>query len=233
MHAANADREELAKFEAASPYWWERRGRFAALHDINPARVAYIDRHCPLKGIRVADVGCGGGLAAEAMAARGALVTGIDLGTAPLAVARAHAATSGLAIDYRQIAAEELARQEPGRYDLVTCLELIEHVPRPMDLVAACADLAKPGAKVVFATLNRTWLSFVLAICAAEYVLRLVPRGTHRYDRFIRPAELTAWAGAAGLKPLDVCGLHYDPLTRRCYMGAYRLVNYMACFFKP
>jgi 2-polyprenyl-6-hydroxyphenyl methylase/3-demethylubiquinone-9 3-methyltransferase len=229
----NVDPVEIAKFEAAAPHWWNPKGRFGALHDINPARVAYIHRHCPLPGVRVVDVGCGGGLAAEAMAVLGADVTGIDMSKAPLEVARRHAAAGGLAIVYRHLTAEALARCEPGRFDLVTCLELIEHVPRPRELVGACAQLAKPGAKVIFATLNRTWLSFVLAILAAEYLMGLVPRGTHRYRRLITPVDITAWAAAAGLQAVDITGLHYDPFRRRCRIGGHRMVNYLACFARP
>jgi len=226
--ADNVDPGEIAKFEALAGRWWDREGEFKPLHDINPLRLDFIDARAGLAERRVLDVGCGGGILAEGMAHRGAEVTGIDLGEAPLGVARLHAQESGLAIDYRRVSVETLAEQAPGSFDVVTCLEMLEHVPDPASVVRACARLVKPGGQVFFSTLNRNPKALALGVVAAEYLLRLVPRGTHDYKRFIRPAELAGWCRQAGLAVREQSGLVYNPLTRR-----YRLhptdvsVNYL------
>jgi 2-polyprenyl-6-hydroxyphenyl methylase/3-demethylubiquinone-9 3-methyltransferase len=223
----NIDPEELAKFAALAPIWWDRKGVFKALHAINGLRVGYIDQRAPLSGKIVLDVGCGGGILSEAMAALGARVTGIDAGQAPLAVARVHAEASGLKADYRLATAEEFAREYPGRFEVVTCLELLEHVPQPASVVAACARLLRPGGDLFCATLNRNPKSFLFAILGAEYLLRLVQRGTHAYRRFIKPVELISWGRDSGLALQDLTGLHYNPLSKRYSLGGNTQVNYL------
>lgn len=231
---ANADPEELEKFSSLAAGWWDPGGESRPLHAINPLRLGWIERQAGgLDGRRVLDVGCGGGILSEAMAQRGATVVGIDLAAAALAVAREHARASGLAIDYRETAAEALAEAEPAAFDVVTCMELLEHVPEPASVVAACARLARPGATVVLSTINRNPRAWLLAIVGAEYVLRLLPRGTHAYAKLIRPSELAAWARHAGLDVSALQGLTYNPLSRR-----YRLVddigvNYMMAARRP
>ncbi|MCA1769164.1 MAG: bifunctional 2-polyprenyl-6-hydroxyphenol methylase/3-demethylubiquinol 3-O-methyltransferase UbiG [Halomonas sp.] len=226
--AGNVDPGEIAKFEALASRWWDPESEFKPLHEINPLRLDFIDARAGLAGKRVVDVGCGGGLLAEAMAHRGARVTGIDLGEAPLAVARLHAEESGVEVDYRCISVEALAEEMPDKFDVVTCLEMIEHVPDPASVVRACAALVKPGGHLFFSTLNRNPKAYLLAILGAEYVLGLLPRGTHDYEKFIRPAELASWCRATGLTVQEQSGLVYNPLTRR-----YRLhptdvsVNYL------
>lgn len=230
----NVDPKEIAKFEALASRWWDRNSEFKPLHDINPLRANYIDEHSAVAGKTLVDVGCGGGILAESMAQRGAQVTGIDMGEAPLAVARIHQLESGVEVDYRQTTAEELAAQQPGHYDVVCCLEMLEHVPDPAAVVAACAALAAPGASLYFSTINRNPKSFVFAIVGAEYVLKLLPAGTHEYSKFIKPSELAAWIRAAGLSLEGMTGLTYNPLSKQ-----YRLhprdvsVNYMVRAVKP
>lgn len=223
----NADPQELAKFEHLASRWWDPESEFKPLHEINPLRLDYIDGRAGLAGKRVLDVGCGGGILAESMARRGAQVTGIDLGEAPLSVARLHGLETGIEVDYRRASAEELAEQEPATYDVVTCMEMLEHVPAPESVVAACARLAKPGGHVFFSTINRNPKSYLLAIVGAEYLLRLLPKGTHDYARFIRPSELAAWMRAADLTLDDITGLTYNPLTRRYRLSRDVDVNYM------
>ncbi|MCC7487368.1 MAG: bifunctional 2-polyprenyl-6-hydroxyphenol methylase/3-demethylubiquinol 3-O-methyltransferase UbiG [Burkholderiales bacterium] len=225
MH--NADPRELEKFGELAHRWWDPEGEFRPLHEINPLRLDWIDRIARLAGRRVVDVGCGGGVLAEAMAARGATVTGIDLSERPLAVARLHLLESGLSVDYRLVSAESLALEAPGCYDVVTCMEMLEHVPDPAATVRACAALARPGGHVFFATLNRNLKSYVFAVIGAEYVLGLLPRGTHDYARFIRPSELSAMCRAAGLEPGNLTGMTYHPLTRVHSLGRDTDVNYM------
>ena len=231
---ANVDPKEIAKFEALASRWWDRNSEFKPLHDINPLRANYIDQHSAVAGKTLVDVGCGGGILAESMAQRGAGVTGIDMGEAPLAVARIHQLESGVEVDYRQTTAEELAAEQPGHYDVVCCLEMLEHVPDPAAVVAACAALAAPGASLYFSTINRNPKSFVFAIVGAEYVLKLLPAGTHEYSKFIKPSELAAWIRAAGLSLEGMTGLTYNPLSKQ-----YRLhprdvsVNYMVRAVKP
>jgi 2-polyprenyl-6-hydroxyphenyl methylase/3-demethylubiquinone-9 3-methyltransferase len=229
----NVDEAEIRKFEAAASRWWSRRGDFRALHDINPLRVAYIEDRAGLMGKRVLDVGCGGGILSEAMARRGARVTGIDMGEGPLAIAKAHCESSGLQIDYRRATVERWADLYPHGFDVVVCMELLEHVPDPESVVQACGRLAKPGGDVFFATLNRTPKSFLLAILGAEYMLRLVRPGTHRYDRFIRPLELCNWSEKAGLVRLDVTGMRYNPFSGACTLSRRADVNYLAHFRSP
>jgi 2-polyprenyl-6-hydroxyphenyl methylase/3-demethylubiquinone-9 3-methyltransferase len=230
---ANIDADEIAKFEAIASRWWDPSGEFKPLHAINPLRLDYVDKRAPLLGCTVLDIGCGGGLMAEAMAARGAKVTGIDLSEGALKVARLHLKESGRQVDYRNISAEALATELSGHFDVITCLEMLEHVPDPGSVIRSIAAMLKPGGQVVFSTLNRTPKGFVLGILGAEYLLRLVPPGTHEYAKFIRPSELDAWAREAGLEHRHSTGLHYNPLTREYRMGPGLDVNYFMHFSKP
>jgi 2-polyprenyl-6-hydroxyphenyl methylase/3-demethylubiquinone-9 3-methyltransferase len=223
----NVDPREIAKFEELASRWWDPNGEFKSLHDINPLRLNYIDERARLTGRRVLDVGCGGGILAESMAQRGATVTGIDMGEAPLAVAQLHQLESGVEVDYRQLTAEELAAAEPADFDVVTCMELLEHVPDPASVIGACGRLVKPGGHVFFSTINRNPKSYLFAIVGAEHVLRLLPRGTHDFSKFIRPSELDAWLRAADLDILDLRGMHYHPLSRRYRLGPGVDVNYL------
>ncbi len=227
---ANVDPRELEKFEQLAARWWDPEGEFKALHDINPLRLAYIEQHASLAGKSVVDVGCGGGILTEALAARAARVVGIDLAQGPLKVAQLHQLESNAKAEYRLVSAEDLCRECPESFDVVTCLELLEHVPDPESLVAACAGLVKPGGKVFFSTINRNPRAWLFAVLGAEYVLRLLPAGTHRYERFVRPAELAGWCRRSGLRPAGMTGLHYNPLTKRYRTGSGVEVNYLACF---
>ena len=226
--AANVDPREISKFEELAARWWDPESEFKPLHDINPLRLDYVDRAAGLAGKEVLDVGCGGGLLSEGMALRGATVTGIDMGEMPLRIAELHTLESGVSVEYRRVPVETLADERPQSFDCVTCMEMLEHVPNPASVVAACARLVRPGGQVFFSTLNRNLKSYALAVVAAEYVLGMLPRGTHDYARFIRPSELDAWARAAGLTTADITGMTYNPLT-----GVYRLnkgdvdVNYL------
>ena len=223
----NVDPLELEKFSQLAHRWWDPGAEFKPLHDINPLRLDYIDDIAGLRGINVLDVGCGGGILAESMAARGARVTGIDLADKPLKVAQLHLLESGLHVDYRLVAPEALARATPQSFDLVTCMELLEHVPDPAVTVRACADLARPGGRVFFSTLNRNLKSYLLAVIGAEYVLKLLPRGTHDYAKFIKPSELAAMCRAAGLQVEALTGMTYNPFTRIYALGADTDVNYI------
>ncbi len=231
----NVDAQELAKFSELAHRWWDTESEFRPLHQINPLRLDWIDERAALRGKAVLDVGCGGGILAESMARRGAQVTGIDLATKPLGVARLHALESGVDnVQYREIATEALAAESPAAFDVVTCMEMLEHVPDPASAVQACATLAKPGGWVFFSTLNRNPKAFAFAILGAEYVLRLLPRGTHEYARFIRPSELARWCREAGLSLQDTRGLQYNPLTRRYWLSDDTSVNYLvACRKAP
>lgn len=226
--SANVDPAEVAKFEALAARWWDPTSEFRPLHEINPLRLDFIDARAALRGKTVLDIGCGGGILTEAMAARGATVTGIDLGAAPLAVARLHLKESGVQVDYRQIAAEALALQQPHAFDVVTCMEMLEHVPDPASTVRACAQLVKPGGHVFFSTINRNPKSFLFAIVGAEYVLQLLPKGTHEYLKFIKPSELERWTRAADIKIREFTGMHYNLLTKRYRLGPGVDVNYIA-----
>jgi len=230
--AANADPAELAKFGALAHHWWDPESEmFGPLHKLNPLRLDWIDRVAGgLAGRRVVDVGCGGGILAESMAERGAEVLGIDLGEKALGVAKLHKLESGAQVDYRLVAAEALAEEMPGAFDVATCMELLEHVPDPSSVVAACAKLVRPGGAVAFSTINRNPKAYLLAILGAEYVLRMLPRGTHDYSKFIKPAELAAFARRAGLAPARLTGLGYSPLTQTFRLGADAAVNYMMAF---
>ncbi len=224
---SNVDQAEIAKFEALAHRWWDRESEFKPLHEINPLRVNWIDEHSSLAGKKVLDVGCGGGILSEAMARRGAQVTGIDMGEAPLSVARLHLLESGLEVDYRQITAESLAEESPETFDVVTCLEMLEHVPDPASVIRACHRMVKPGGQVFFSTINRNPKAYALAIVGAEYLLQLLPRGTHDYKKFIRPSELGAWSRDTGLTVKDIVGLTYNPLTKHYKLSADVDVNYM------
>ena len=230
--AHNVDPGEIEKFEKLAGRWWDPNSEFKPLHDINPLRLDYIDRLAPLAGKRVIDVGCGGGLLTEGMAARGADVTGIDMGKTPLSVARLHQHESGLAIDYQQTTAEQVASEQPGSFDIVTCLEMLEHVPNPATTIAACAALVKDDGRVFFSTINRNPKAYLFAVIGAEYLLQLLPRGTHDYTKFIRPSEMEGWAREAGLQLTDLSGMSYNPLTREYTLGKDVSVNYLACFQK-
>lgn len=224
--ALNVDPSEIEKFSEAAHRWWDPNSEFRPLHDINPTRVAWIDQRTHLPGKHVLDIGCGGGLASEGMAALGATVTGIDLSEKALAVARLHLFESELSVSYRQISAEDMAAEVPASFDVVTCLEMLEHVPTPGSIVAACAQLVKPGGQVVLSTVNRNPKSYLLAVLGAEYLLKLIPRGTHDYSRFIKPGELSRLCRDAGLEVLEIVGLRYNPLTRECAMSPDTGVNY-------
>jgi|SRR5690554_1197216 len=229
----NVDRNEIAKFEALASRWWDPNSEFKPLHDINPLRLNYIDERARLPGKKVLDVGCGGGILSEGMSHRGAHVTGIDMGEAPLSVAKLHSLESGVKVDYRRITVEELAAQEAGQYDVVTCMEMLEHVPSPDSVVAACARLLKPGGHAFFSTLNRNPKSFLFAIVGAEYVLQLLPKGTHEFKKFIRPSELAGWIRSAGLDFKDITGMTYNPITKRYKLGSDVDVNYLVHAIKP
>ncbi len=230
----NVDPSEIAKFEELANKWWDRNSEFKPLHDINPLRVSFIDRIGQLAGKKVLDVGCGGGILSESMAQRGAEVSGIDMGEAPLKVAKLHGLESGVKVNYRRITVEELAEQEAGSYDVVTCMEMLEHVPDPSSIVRACAKLTKPGGKLFFSTLNRNPKSYLFAIVGAEKILKLVPNGTHDFDKFIRPSELGNWIREAGLRSTELTGLVYNPLTKTYRLNPRDLdVNYMIATEKP
>jgi len=225
----NTDPAEIAKFEALASRWWDAQSEFKPLHDINPLRLNYIDQRCGgLDGKTVIDVGCGGGILAESMVSKGATVTGIDMGEAPLKVARLHGLESGISVDYQQITAEQMAEQHPARFDVVTCMEMLEHVPDPASVISACAQLVKPGGTVFFSTINRNTKAYMLAIVGAEYLLRLLPKGTHDYAKFIRPAEMESWVRHAGLKMRDLTGMTYNPLNQHYALGRDLDVNYLA-----
>jgi len=226
----NADAAELAKFEASAAAFWDPRGEFRPLHLLNPVRAQFIAERTALAGSRVLDVGCGGGLLAEALARAGARVTAIDLAPGMIEVARLHAAESALAVDYRLVAAEELAAAEPAGFDVVTCMEMLEHVPEPAAMTATLARLLRPGGALFVSTLNRNLRSFLLAIVGAEYLLNLIPRGTHEYERLIRPAELARWARAAGLTLSAMAGIELNPFTGRVALSGNVTVNYLAHF---
>jgi 2-polyprenyl-6-hydroxyphenyl methylase/3-demethylubiquinone-9 3-methyltransferase len=229
----NVDPLELEKFSQLAHRWWDPGAEFKPLHEINPLRLDYIDGIAALRGKRIVDVGCGGGILTEAMAARGARVTGIDLAEKPLKVAQLHLLESGLEVDYRLLAAEALALESPRSFGVVTCMELLEHVPDPAATVRACADLAEPGGQVFFATINRNPKSYLLAVVGAEYVLKLLPRGTHDYARFIKPSELAAMCRAAGLRVSDVIGMTYNPFSKVYALGPDTDVNYILHAVKP
>ena len=228
----NVDQAEVSKFEELASRWWDPDSEFKPLHDINPLRLNYISERTTLENSKAIDVGCGGGLLSEGMAKLGAEVTGIDMGEAPLTVARLHQHESGVRVDYQRITAEKMAEQNPQAFDVCTCLEMLEHVPDPASVIQACADLVKPGGRLFFSTINRNPKSYLFAIVGAEYVLRMLPRGTHDFRKFIRPSELERWTRAAGLELLDLTGMSYNPLTRQYRLGDDVDVNYLACFRK-
>lgn len=223
----NLDPEELRKFNEVAATWWDPDGAFKPLHQLNPARLAYVMGQCELQGKRVLDVGCGGGILAESMAARGAQVTGIDVAGKALGVARLHLLESGLEVDYQETTIEQFAGSGAQPFDVITCMEMLEHVPDPASTVQAIASLLKPGGNVFFSTINRNFLAFGLAIVGAEHLARLLPRGTHRYDRFIKPSELATWVRGSGLAVADIRGLHYDPLGGSVRLGGHVQVNYL------
>lgn len=230
----NVDFSEVAKFEALAARWWDRESEFKPLHDINPLRLNFIDERANLAEKKVLDVGCGGGILSESMALRGADVSGIDMGEAPLSVAKLHQLESGLEINYRRMTAEELAEQEPEQYDVVTCLEMLEHVPEPGNVIEACARLVKPGGQVFFSTINRNPKAYLFAIVGAEYVLNMLPKGTHDFSKFIRPSELGSWCRAAGLELGDITGMTYNPLTKQYKLDKNDVqVNYLLQCRKP
>ena len=223
----NADPAELDKFGELAHRWWDANSEFKPLHDINPLRLDWIDDAIGLRGKRILDVGCGGGLLSEGMAVRGAEVTGIDLSEKPLGVARLHLLESGQKVDYRKISVEQLAEEMPGAFDAVTCLEMLEHVPDPASIVGACARLVKPGGQVFFSTINRNPKAYLFAVIGAEYLLQMLPKGTHDFARFIKPSELTRWCKQAGLEPDELIGMTYNPLTKRYALGNDTGVNYL------
>jgi 2-polyprenyl-6-hydroxyphenyl methylase / 3-demethylubiquinone-9 3-methyltransferase len=230
----NADPQELQKFSELAHRWWDTESEFRPLHQINPLRLDWIDKLLPLAGKRVLDIGCGGGILSDSMARRGARVLGIDLASKPLKVAQLHALEAGTQnVEYREIAAEAMAAEEPEAFDAVTCMEMLEHVPDPSSIVSACARLVKPGGWVFFSTINRNAKSFLFAIIGAEHVLQLLPKGTHEYARFIRPHELAQWSRNAGLELSDTRGMEYNPLTRRYWLSGNTSVNYLIACRKP
>lgn len=225
---ANVDTAEIAKFEALASRWWDKNSEFKPLHDINPLRANFIDERSPVAQKKIIDVGCGGGILAESLAQRGALVTGIDMGEAPLSVARLHALESGVELTYEQITAEDKAAKMPAEFDVVTCMEMLEHVPDPSSVVRACAQLVKDGGDVYFSTINRNPKAYAFAILGAEYILKLLPKGTHEYSKFIRPSELAQWLRAAGLELQTITGMTYNPLTKHYKLNPNDVsVNYL------
>ncbi len=230
--AANASQAELDKFGALANRWWDPQGPQRPLHELNPARLGYVRDRVALAGARVLDVGCGAGLLSEALAREGAAVTALDLAPELIDVAKLHLLESGLQVDYRLQSVEALAAEAPASFDAITCMEMLEHVPDPLAVVRACATLLKPGGRLFLSTLNRTPAAFAVAIVGAEYVARLLPRGTHDYRQFIKPSELAAWLRAAGLQAEDVSGLAYDPVRRKAWVGGPTAVNYLACAVK-
>lgn len=230
----NVDTNEIKKFEDLAHRWWDNNSEFKPLHDINPLRLNYIDQHSNgLKGKKVIDVGCGGGILTESMALRGAQATGIDMGAAPLSVAELHALDTGVEITYQQITVEEMAEKHPQEYDVVSCMEMLEHVPDPGSIIRACAKLVKPGGHVFFSTINRNPKSFALAIVGAEYILNMLPKGTHEYAKFIRPSELESWARHAGLQLENIKGMSYNPLLQSYKLGSDVSINYLMHCTRP
>ncbi|MEH6444382.1 MAG: bifunctional 2-polyprenyl-6-hydroxyphenol methylase/3-demethylubiquinol 3-O-methyltransferase UbiG [Oceanospirillaceae bacterium] len=224
----NVDPAEIAKFEELASRWWDKNSEFKPLHDINPLRVNYIDSKASLEGKKVLDVGCGGGILSESMVQRGAQVTGIDLGAAPLKIAKLHGLESGFIVDYQQISAEEMAEQNPASYDVITCMEMLEHVPDPSSIVNACAAMLKPGGHIFFSTINRNPKSYIFAILGAEHILKMVPKGTHEFKKFIKPSELGSWIRNNSLEINDMVGMDYNLLTKEYRLQADDLsVNYI------
>ncbi|WP_410500270.1 bifunctional 2-polyprenyl-6-hydroxyphenol methylase/3-demethylubiquinol 3-O-methyltransferase UbiG [Chitinibacter sp. S2-10] len=223
----NVDEAEIAKFSALAHKWWDKSSEFKPLHEINPLRIGFIEQHAGIKGLKILDVGCGGGILSEGLAERGAQVTGIDLAEKSLKIAKLHLFESGQQVDYRQIPVEELAELEPESYDVVTCMEMLEHVPSPASIVAACARLVKPGGWVFFSTLNRNAKAYLLAVVGAEYVLNMLPRGTHDYDKFIKPSELARMTRTAGLDTVALTGMTFNPLTQVYKLADDTDVNYL------
>lgn len=227
MTIQNIDPAEIARFSEQAAHWWDTAGDFKALHDLNPLRVTHINQKAPLAGKKIIDIGCGGGILAESMAKLGSDVTGIDMSNAALKVAKLHQHESGTQVNYRLITAEEIAEEHPGQYDVVTCLEMLEHVPDPASIITAAAKLARPDGDLFFSTLNRNMKSWLFAIVGAEYVLKLLPRNTHDFAKFIRPSELAGWARKAGLCVIGMVGIHYDPLLKEYSLTEDVSVNYM------
>ena len=225
----NVDQAEIDKFSALAHRWWDPEGEFRPLHEINPLRLEWIAGHAALEGAAVLDVGCGGGILAEAMARRGAKVTGIDMSEKALRVAELHLQESKLSVDYQMVSVEDYAADHAGTLDVVTCMELLEHVPEPAGMVAACARLVRPGGRVFFSTINRNPKSYLFAVVGAEYVLGLLPKGTHDYQRFIKPSELSHWTRDAGLRTVEMIGMTYNPITRQYRLGRDCDVNYLVC----
>ena len=223
----NADQNELDKFSQLAHRWWDPNSEFKPLHDINPLRLAWIDNHASISGKTILDVGCGGGILSESMAQRGATVTGIDLSDKALGVAKLHLLESGNKVDYQKSSAEEFADQAPGSFDVVTCMEMLEHVPNPASIISACSVLVKPGGHVFFSTINRNAKAYLLAVVGAEYVLKMLPKGTHDYAKFIKPSELSRWAKSALLEPDELIGMTYNPLSQRYSLGHDTDVNYL------
>jgi 2-polyprenyl-6-hydroxyphenyl methylase / 3-demethylubiquinone-9 3-methyltransferase len=229
----NVEEAELNKFSELAHKWWDKNSEFKPLHDINPLRLNYINQAAPLKNMIVLDVGCGGGILSEAMAEKGAKVTGIDLGEKALNVAQLHSLESGIHVDYRYISVEALAEQSPASFDVVTCLEMLEHVPNPASVVEACAKLVKPGGHVFFSTINRNPKAYLLAVLGAEYVLNMLPRGTHDYTKFIKPSELASWMRAVDLDLINQTGMSYNPIIKHYWLGEDVSVNYLVHSVKP
>ena len=230
---ANIDPAEVSKFEQLASRWWDQNSEFKPLHEINPLRLDYINQRAALTGKKVADIGCGGGILSESMAKRGAIVTGIDAGKAPLTVAKLHALEANVKLDYIHTTAEALAAEMPAEFEVVTCMEMLEHVPDPSSVIQACADLAQPGAELFFSTINRNSKAYAFAVVGAEYLLNMLPKGTHDYAKFIRPSELGQWLRAAGLELVDISGMSYNPLTRQYKLGKDIDVNYLVHARKP
>ncbi|PCJ87698.1 MAG: bifunctional 3-demethylubiquinol 3-O-methyltransferase/2-polyprenyl-6-hydroxyphenol methylase [Thiotrichaceae bacterium] len=232
-YSANIDPAEIKKFEDLASHWWDKQGEFKALHEMNPLRLGFINAGSPLDGKTVCDIGCGGGILSESMATCGATTSGIDMGKAPLSIARLHAMESDLDIDYQQITAEELAQQKPAAFDVITCMEMLEHVPDPSSIITACFTLVKPGGSVYFSTINRNPKSYALAIVGAEYLMKMLPRGTHDYAKFIKPSELDEWARLAGLELVDLKGVTYNPFIGLFSQSQDVDVNYMVHYRRP